>query len=135
MSFLNLSNRLIRGITSMNEYFEVNNNQLSKCEILVLTGNKMTELIHLMAQIMSIQKPDKIKFDDKTINKLRKLDMLIKEITKMQMELINNSSFEKSVFTIEITRLIEIEQNMVDVITSITSINMGLSAEDDYLAA
>ncbi len=135
MSFLNLSNRLIRGITSMNEYFEVNTNQLSKNDTLILAGNSMSDLINLMAQIISIQEPDKVKFDDKTIKMLKELDKLIKEITKTQIDLTNFSSSEKNVTTIEIKRLLEIEQNMVVVINSITSINMGLSAEDDYFAA
>jgi len=34
-----------------------------------------------------------------------------------------------------VKRLLEIVHDMVNEVNSITSINMGLSAEDDYLAA
>jgi len=135
MSFLNSSNRFIRGIISLYEYLKITKTPIGNSEIIIKVGQKMVDLIKVLSKIILSQKPDEVHFDKKVVRLLVEMESMMKELEETYINLSNESSFEKNVFTIEIKRLLEIVHDMVNEINSIASINMGLSAEDDYFAA
>jgi hypothetical protein len=135
MSFLNSSNRFIRGIISLYEYLEITKTPIGNSEIIIKVGQKMVDLIKVLSKIILSQKPNEVHFDKKVVRLLVEMESMMKELEETYINLSNESSFEKNVFTIEIKRLLEIVHDMVNEINSIASINMGLSAEDDYFAA
>jgi len=126
MSFINSSNRFIRGIISIHEYLEVNRSSVGDSEVVVKVGKKMVDLIQILSKIILSQKPKEAQFG--------KMEVLMKEIENIYIDLAIRPSFKKNVFTIEIKRLLGIAQDMVNEINSITSINMGVSADDDLAA-
>jgi len=134
MSFLNSSNIFIRGIISIHEYLEVNSTQVDDLDVVAKVGKKMVDLIDVLSKIILLQKSEEIRSDNKAVKLLMEMENMIKDIEKTYIDLANMPSFKKNVTTIEIKRLLEIVQNMVHEINSIVSVNMGFSADDDYLA-
>ncbi len=134
MSFINSSNRFIRGIISIHEYLEVNRTSVGDSEVVVKVGKKMVDLIQILSKIILSQKPKEAQFGNNVTKLLMEMEVLMKEIENIYIDLAIKPSFKKNVFTIEIKRLLGIAQDMVNEINSITSINMGVSADDDLAA-
>jgi len=135
ISFLNSTNRLIRGIVSLHEYSYVNKIQFSKLNIFIVFGQKISDLLSVISKIISSQKPNQIQFDDKVIKLLEKMDSLLNDIENEHIKSIDNQKYDRNVVSVEISRILEIVQNMADDLKNITSVNMGISTEDDYLVS
>ena len=112
MLFLSTSNKMMRAITTIREYYEANGTSKDNPEVFLQTGRKISELLNLMASSILLQQSKNKRSCDDIDTAIEKMKIIRKQIESTHIP-------RRNMFEIEIIRIVEFELAMLDEIYSL----------------